>query len=205
MLLSNLRIKHAWGTSVNILLLCLCVLKHSGDQSVNILIACFFSAPRYNSQGSCGTSRKGKDRSICKCATTAQFNCGGSLWSYSWSKNSFFFHASLRLFLPPGDTVHYSLVYFVICLMATFSFSLFASKNAMVIVLSTSSQVPFTGSWEKVVWPGWGGGVGTPSPFIFSPFLFSFFCLVPILSKQHFERFKNRLLHKMLCICFTVI
>lgn len=49
------------------------------------------------------------------------------------------------------------------------------------------------------------GGVGTPSPFIFSPFLFSFFCLVPILSKQHFERFKNRLLHKMLCICFTVI
>lgn len=95
---------------------------------------------------------------------------------------------------------HWSILWFV-----SWQLSLLASKNAMVIILSTSSQAPFTGSWEKVAWPGWGGGVGTPSPFIFSPFLFSFFCLVPILSKQHFERFKNRLLHKMLCTCFTVI
>lgn len=95
---------------------------------------------------------------------------------------------------------HWSILWFV-----SWQLSLFASKNAMVIVWSTSSQAPFTGSWEKVAWPGWGGGVGTPSPFIFSPFLFSFFCLVPILSKQHFERFKNRLLLKMLCTCFTVI
>lgn len=119
-LLSNLSIKtHRRDIRPYFVVMPLCpqALRGSKCEHFNSI---FFPAPRYNSKGSCGAARKRKGGSICKCATTAQFNCGGSLWSYSWSKNSFFFHASVRLFLPLGDTVHYSLVYFVFCLLATF-------------------------------------------------------------------------------------
>lgn len=64
---------------------------------------------------------------------------------------------------------HWSILWFV-----SWQLSLFASKNAMVIVWSTSSQAPFTGSWEKVAWPGWGGGGWDPFPF----HLFTLFILL---------------------------
>ena len=120
-LLSNLSIKtHRRDICQYFVVMPLCPQALMGSKCEHFNTMFFFPAPRYNSKGSCGASRKRKGGSICKCATTAQFNCGGSLWSYSWSKNSFFFHASLRLFLPPRDSVHYSLVYFVVCLLATF-------------------------------------------------------------------------------------
>ena len=121
--------------------LCPQALRGSKCQHFNSMF--FFSAPRYNSQGSCGASRKGKGRSICKCATTAQFNCG-DLCDLIHEVRTVSFSMQVSGFSYLQETLyttHWSILWFV-----SWQLSLFASKNAMVIVLSTSSQAPFTGS-----------------------------------------------------------
>ena len=101
----------------------------------------------------------------------------GSLWSYSWSKNSFFFHASLRLFLPPGDMfiTRWSILWFIswqlshlVCLPLKMLWSLFCLQ-----VLRLHLQVV-----EKKLLDLVGeGGLGPPPPSSFHPFYSPSFAL----------------------------